>query len=333
MLRRVAVSPRSERTLLGVLRVLAEHDKPVGAHKIALGLRAHGIELSERAVRRYLQLTDECGLTVGLGEPGRQITEVGLDELRNALVSNRIGFVRSRIDALAYQTTFDAARRSGDIVVNVSLVPQHRFPEAVDAMRPAFRAGYSMGQLVAVFEGGTRVGAQRIPEGYTGLATVSSASLNGVLVRRGLPVQSRFGGLLQVRDRRPLRFTDVVDYSTTTLDPLEIFITSGLTSVQAAVAGGEGKIAASFREVPAAALPVVREVLQAFAAAQLGEATAIGAPGQPLLEMPVNMDMVGLVVVAGLTPLAAAHEAGIPVINKAMSATLPFEALRNVSEI
>lgn len=332
-MRTVTVSQDVERKVVTILRVLAEHEEPVGARKIALRLREYGIELSERAVRYHLQLMDERGLTVGFGEAGRQITDLGRDELQNALVSDKIGFVRSRIEGLAYQTTFDVERRTGDIVVNVSLIARHRFVETVEAVKPAFRAGYSMGELVAVVESGERVGSQRVPEGYVGLATVCSVTLNGVLLRRGLPIQSRFGGLLQIRDHRPLRFTDVIDYSGTTLDPLEIFITSGLTSVQTASESGEGKIGAGFREIPAVTLPGVRKVLEAFTGARLGGAMAIGAPSQPLLEMPVDIDMAGLVVVGGLTPLAAAHEAGIPVINKAMSTTMPFEALQSIWEI
>jgi hypothetical protein len=322
-----------ERKVVAILRVLAESDEPIGARKIGLQLRDYGIELSERAVRYHLQLMDERGLTMGLGEAGRKITDLGREELQNALVSDKIGFVRSRIDGLAYQTTFDVKRRAGDIVVNVSLVPRHRFVETVEVIKPAFKAGYSMGELVAVVEGGERIGGQRVPDGYVGLGTVCSVTLNGVLLRRGLPIHSRFGGLLQIRDHNPLRFTDVIDYSGTTLDPLEIFITSGLTSVRAASESGEGKIGAGFREVPAAALPGVREVLEDFTAAKLGGAIASGLPSQPLLEMPVDIDMAGLVVVGGLTPLAAAHESGIPVINKAMSTTMPFAALQSIWEI
>ena len=57
-MRTVAVSQDVERKVVTILRVLAEHDEPVGARKIALRLRDYGIELSERAVRYHLQLMD-----------------------------------------------------------------------------------------------------------------------------------------------------------------------------------------------------------------------------------------------------------------------------------
>ena len=60
---------------------------------------------------------------------------------------------------------------------------------------------------------------------------------------------------------------------------------------------------------------------------------AIGRPSQPLLEVPVGMDRIGLAVVAGLTPVAALTEAGIPVVNKAMSTLVEFSQLRPVSTL
>jgi repressor of nif and glnA expression len=45
------------------------------------------------------------------------------------------------------------------------------------------------------------------------------------------------------------------------------------------------------------------------------------------------MERIGLAVVAGLTPVAALTEAGIPVVNKAMSTLVPFTELRPVTEV
>ena len=60
---------------------------------------------------------------------------------------------------------------------------------------------------------------------------------------------------------------------------------------------------------------------------------ASGKPGQPLLEVPVGMDRIGLAVVAGLTPVAVLTESGIPVVNKAMSTLVEFSDMRPVTEL
>jgi len=319
-----------ERKVLAILRVLAEDDEPVGARLISQRLRAHGIELSERAVRYHLKLMDERGLTECLGEPGRLITERGRAELESALVSDKLGFVISKIDGLAYGTSLDLKSGRGKIITNVSLVPADRFDEALDVMRRVFKAGYCMSELVAVAKAGERVGDLEIPDGMVGVTTVCSVTLNGVLLRHSIPIQSRYGGLLEIKDGRPFRFTDLVGYHESTLDPAEIFIASKMTSINAASETGAGTILASLREVPSVCLADLERVLDQYASRGLGGVLGVGKPGQPLLGVQVGIDRVGLAVVGGLAPIAALEEVGIATVNKAMSGLLALDELTSV---
>jgi repressor of nif and glnA expression len=75
-----------ERKLLSILRVLSDSHEPLGARVIARRLTDHGVDLGERAVRYHLKLMDERGLTRLVGRDGRVITELGIDELGDALV-------------------------------------------------------------------------------------------------------------------------------------------------------------------------------------------------------------------------------------------------------
>jgi len=74
--------------------------------------------------------------------------------------------------------------------------------------------------------------------------------VNGILLRNGVPMDSRFGGILQVKDGKPLRFRRIDHYSGSSLDPSEVFIRGRMTSVRQAADQGEGKILANFREIP-----------------------------------------------------------------------------------
>ena len=74
-------------------------------------------------------------------------------------------------------------------------------------------------------------------------------------------------------------------------------------------------------------------VFARYNALGLGGLLAVGRPGQPLLEVPVGLDRIGLAVIAGLTPLAALSEAGIPSQNKAMSAMTEFSELVRVWDL
>src|SRR4030042_4760049 len=97
-----------ERKVLSILKILGSSHQPQGARVIARQLKDLGIELTERAVRYHLKMTDERGLTRLVGRrDGREITELGQAELKRALVSDKVGLAFSRIEMLAFRTNFD----------------------------------------------------------------------------------------------------------------------------------------------------------------------------------------------------------------------------------
>jgi hypothetical protein len=315
------------------LRVLADDAAPVGARIIADKLRGLGIELSERAVRYHLKIMDERGLTRCMGEQGRVVTDKGIQELQTALVSDKLGFVISKIASLAYRVTLDLRSGEGRIILNSSLLPADRFADCLALMRNVFKAGYCMSELVAVARAGERVGDLRVPEGMVGFGTVCTVTLNGVLLRHSIPIESRYGGLLEIRDRKPYRFTELVGYNESTVDPAVIFIASKMTSINQAAASGNGCILASFREIPAVCLPDLDHILDDAAKHGLGGVLAVGKPGQPLLGVPVGTDRVGIAVVGGLAPIAALDETGIATVNKAMTGVTHLRELKSVWEV
>jgi repressor of nif and glnA expression len=318
-----------EREKLAMLRVLSNAPGAVGSKVIARRLKTeYGIGLSERAVRYHLQLLDEKGLTRKISRrDGRAITRLGLEELENAMVADKVGFVIEKIELLAYQDTFDPVTASGQIPVNISFFARDSFPAALKAMSASFKAGLCVSQLVAVAEEGQRLGGRLVPEGSTGLATVCSIVVNGTLLKSGIPMDSRFGGTLQYRSNKPWRFTDLITYSGSSLDPSEIFISGHMTSVDEVARKGEGKILANFREIPAVSLPLASHLFDQLEQAGINRPVAIGQPGRALCEMAVGLNKVGIVLAGGLNPVAAAVEAGILVTSRAMSGLVDFKSL------
>jgi len=55
---------------------------------------------------------------------------------------------------------------------------------------------------------------------------------------------------------------------------------------------------------------------------------AIGKVSEPVCEVPVDLNKVGMILVGGLNPVCCAQEAGIDVENLAMSAVVEFGDLR-----
>jgi repressor of nif and glnA expression len=322
-----------ERKTTAILRILSQSSEPVGARVISHNLKEQGIELSERAVRYHLKLMDERGFTESVGRDGRLITQLGLEELESALVSDKVGFVASKIELLAYQTEFDLHKRQGKVPVNISFFPERQFKKAIEVMKGVFQAGICAGELVAVARKGEKLGGIIVPQGKIGLATVCSVIVNGALLKAGIPMDSKFGGILQIKNRRPLRFVELIQYSGSSLDPSEIYITSRMTSVGQVVREGQGSILANFREIPAICQPKAEEIIAVLREAHLGGVLMMGMVSKSVCEVPVELNKVGMILTGGLNPVAAAVESGIEVKNRAMSAIMEYEDLIRFSDL
>ncbi len=315
-----------DRKTNAILKIIAEAKGPIGSVEIAEKLKEQGIEMSERTVRYHLKLMNEKGLTSIFWKEGRMITSKGREELGNALVSDKIGLMSSRIETMAYKMDFDIYEKTGRVLLNVSLIKKDDFGSALKVMAEIFRQKLATGDRVAVAEPGEELGGFTIPAGQIGFGTLCSINLNGILLKHSIPVESKFGGLLQIEQGRPLRFTEMISYSGSSLDPHEIFIKSGMTSVQAAAAGA-GKVLAGLREIPAASANEAEAIIRKLEAAGAGRALMIGKAGQSVLGMPVGAERVGLVVPGGLNPVAAVEESGLPTLSKALVTLVEYHQL------
>jgi repressor of nif and glnA expression len=322
-----------ERKILTILRVLGNTQGPAGSRLIAKKLTDHGVDLSERAVRYHLKLTDERGLTQLVRDrDGRTITQKGLQEIENALVNDKIGFVISRIELLAYRTNFNYENPGGLLPVNISFFPEAKFLKALQAMAPAFEKGLCVSRLVAVAGGGKRLGEVIVPADRIGLATVCSIVVNGVLLKAGIPIDSRFGGILQMRNGKPVRFTDLIHYDGSSLDPSEIFIKAKMTAVRETTKSGGGAILANFREIPAICRPTAETVINGLIRIGFNGVLTMGETSTKVCETYVELNKIGVILTGGLNPVAAAAEAGIESENHSMSTVLEYGELSDYRE-
>jgi len=322
-----------ERKVLSILKILSGSPEALGARVIARQLKGLGIELGERAVRYHLKLMDERGLTRLIGRDGRLITEAGIEELNSALVSDKVGFAISRIELLAFRTDFDLDKHTGSVPANISLFAKGDFRKAIRAMEPVFASGLCVSDLVAVAREGEAIGGLVVPPGKVGLATVCSVVVNGALLKAGVPIDSRFGGILQMRNHRPLRFVELINYDGCSLDPTEVFISAKMTSVAEVAKTGDGKVLANFREIPAACRPVAEEVVARLKEVGLGGLLVMGNTSESVCEIPLELNRIGMVLIGGLNPVAAAAEAGMEVESHAMSALIEYKRMVKLSEV
>jgi repressor of nif and glnA expression len=308
-----------------ILKVLHEIHAPAGAARIQERLRAAGVNLQPRTVRFYLLQLDREGLTQPVSRrAGRSLTEQGRQELAHANIAEKVRFVASRIDSLVYRMTYDSRAVAGTIVSNLAFIPKHYLVRALEDMRLVFARRFSMGNKLAIIREGETFGSTTVPAGRVALGTVCSVTANGILLKQGIPVTSRFGGLMEIKDGKPSRFVALIDYNGSTLDPLEAFIRAGMTRVCDCVRTGDGVIGVSFREIPAAAVSDVRRIKKEMERQGLDGILAIGTPNQPLFHVPVGEGRAGLIVAGGLNPIAALREA---------QADVDFHSLAEVEDI
>jgi len=289
--------------------------------------------LSERMVRNYLNRMDRAGLTNNLGRRGRQITALGITESSTALVIEKIGFVAARADTLAFQMSYDLAQQTGKLVVNISVLPEKEIRAGLSDLELSFKARLGVGEYVGLGKAGETFAGLVVPERHVAIATVCSVTINGVFVKCGIPTTSVFGGLLEIDRGKPARFAQIIRYDGTTIDPLEIFIQGSMTSVRRASATGHGLIGAGLREVPSSARSKVMKLRDELETKGLGGIMLVGEPNQPLLDIPVAFGRMGVVLCAGLNPVAAVHERGAPTRNTAMSTLFDRQELFHYSEL
>jgi len=106
-----------------------------------------------------------------------------------------------------------------------------------------------------------------------------------------------------------------------------------MTSVRDVVRIGNGKMLANFREIPALCRPIAENVVSKLKEAGLGGLMVIGNTSEPVCEIPVEVNKVGMILIGGLNPVAAAEEAGIEAENRAMSTVMEYQSLKKFQEV
>jgi len=307
---------RTERKYIEILRILKEHREPVGAKRLSELMAERGFILSDRAVQYYLSYLDAMGFTEKIGNQGRILTPLGYQETDNALVDDRIGFIISRLERLAYRSTFDPETGTGDVAYNLSIVPEDaldRVRSAYDAVRQAGCGFFSSYRIIDK--------DPRIPPGSAGIITLCSISMDGVFQRKGIPVKMAFGGRLEIVGNSPSRFVDLIGYRGTTIDPLELFISSGLTSIFSYCRTGTGIALANVREVPSSSEQKVVEIIQMMK--KCGFIFPVSM-GNQVFNLPSSPYRTSIVAFSGLNFVGCTVEQGIEIKTEIGAGTVPF---------
>lgn len=317
----------SQRRLVEILRVIESASMPVGARAISDILCSRGYDLGERAVRYNLKILDELGFTKKKGYSGRVITPLGSRELSDALIDDRIGFVNTRIEEYMYKSSFDPQSGLGQVIANTSIVDKTDSDEVINMLIRAFDEGYTISSRALIVDEGDMLSSQEVPAGYLGLATVCSITMDGILMKKGIPVLTSFAGLAEIREKQPYGFTDLIAYAGSSLDPVKVFMGRKVTSVANAIYRGSGRVLANVREVPVAAAKNALDLLDASRSAGFGGLINIGDPSEPILGCPVAAGKMGIAFYAGVNGAVAAEEVGARIKSLPISTLVDYSRM------
>jgi hypothetical protein len=306
--------------MMEILRILADREEVLGAKTIAEELKKKGYNLGERAVRYHMRILDEKGFTERIGYAGRQITETGLKELEKGLIYDQVDFVFSKFEDMIYQTTLDPLNGKGSVVVNTSSFTYT--DDVMNILKEVFGKGIAVSPYINTSFIET--------ENKMKVETVCGTTIDGMLLRSGIPVIPQYGGVVEVEGNVPIRFTELISYKKTSMTPLEAFTDEDMTSVLQVIREGNGLIPANFRTIPSSARTKALKLFEDLEKIGISGLLKMGKSGESVLGVPVEEDMVGIAVIGGISPLCAAKEAGFEVNIKLAENTVKLEDMNSI---
>ena len=310
----------SEYRMIEILRVLVNQDKPTGSKVIADELKEKGFNLGERAVRYHMQILDEKGYTEKKGYSGRVITDLGREKLEKGLIYDQVDFIYSKFEEMIYLTDFNYMTRQGNVVVNRSTIYNE---ESIEIMKEIYKRGLSVSPYVNINEDKTT--------GEIEVTTICGTTIDGVLLKEGIPTQPQYGGLLKIENNHPVKFTEIISYKKTSVTPLDAFANSSLTSVLDVITKGSGLIPANFRLIPGVARERTIEIVKELIQIGIGGVIGISKEGEDLLGLPVPDGMVGMAIIGGITPFCAVKEMGGDIDLKIAEKLQDFNSLKPIT--
>jgi len=232
-------------------------------------------------------------------------------------------FTLARIENLMHQVSFDPAEMRGKIITNTSYVKKERLDETLSIFYDAIHSGLAVSPMIKILE----------MERSIKIKTAYSLTICGVLLKHGIPVHPKGGGLIEVMEREPTRFTDMLMYWATTIDPIDILTAQGLMDITGMMRTGNGRILGNLHEAPMLARERIEAVLELLASGGFTSVLELGEPNVNVLGVSVERDHVGIALVGGTNLVAAARECSIDVEHESISDLTDISEMRHIEEL
>jgi repressor of nif and glnA expression len=110
-------------------------------------------------------------------------------------------------------------------------------------------------------------------------------------------------------------------------------MSQGITSVSEMLRTGSGKVLANLREAPMVARDEIESCLSNLLDAGFSGILEVGEPNTRVLDVPIERDHLGIVVIGGTNPMAVVQEYGIPINTSAMSRLVSFKEMSRIEDL
>ena len=247
-------------------------------------------------------------------------------------MNSPLKFINNRIDEYAIQVTYNPAENTGKIIYNLSLIRNEDLEFAITILKNAYKTGLSVSDRVQFLPSGERIEDITIPSDHTGICTMCSLTLDGLLLKKGIPLRPIGGGVVEIEDRMPRRFTHFILYEDTTIDPLEVLVSQDITSITLVMHRGRGTILGNIRECHMEAESRVSLLFDDLAATGFTGILDMGVPNVPLLGVPVSTQYFGVAMVGGTNAMAAIKESGRQVVIKALKGLMEVDSMGSIND-
>jgi len=221
------------------------------------------------------------------------------------------------------QVSFDPVRMKGRIITNTSLVKNEYLEDTLAVFYDTIQSGLAVSPRIKLVEQKDRIE----------IKTACSLTICGVLLKHGIPVRPKGGGLIEVVKREPARFTDMLMYWATTIDPIDVLTAQGLTDIMGMMRTGDGRVLGNLHEAPMLARDQIEEVLDRLASAEFTGVMELGEPNMNVLGISVERDHLGIALVGGTNLVAAARECGIQIEHESISDLTEIMEMKHIETL
>ena len=248
-------------------------------------------------------------------------------------MNDPLRFVTHRIEEFAMKVTFNPSEGTGTVVYNLALVREADLDHTLSVFRATCNAGVSPSSLFRVLQEGEAIDGYTIPHEFSGILTLCSTTLDGLLIKKGIPWNPIGGGVVEVNDNIPKRFTHLLKYGHTTIDPLEVLVSQEITSILNIMKSGSGSLLGNIRECHMEAEDEVEATLEELTDGYFMGILDLGLPNTPCLGVAVDPQYIGLAALGGTNWIAALREEGYYISMHAMKGLTDVSSMEFITDI